>query len=175
MRWLGAAGAGFGLLALSHALTIWIFLAALVFAVLHFRSRLRAAAWLVAPVLILYIPWLLRNYLVSGNPAGVAFYALFAQLGLSEAGLMRQLFFDLHSLNAGAIRAKINDNLLAQTGDLFRYFGWSVVALFFFPALLPSLPPGRDRERALAGSRALGRRFCRNGDLRDRRGAWGRG
>ncbi len=136
LRWLGAAGAGFGLLALSHALTIWIFLAALVFAVLHFRPRFRAAACLLAPVLILYTPWLLRNYLVSGNPAGVAFYALFSQLGLSEAGLMRLLLFDLHSLNAGAIRAKINDNLLAQTGDLFRYFGWSVVALCFFPALL---------------------------------------
>ncbi len=34
------------------------------------------------------------------------------------------------------MRAKINDNLLAQTGELFRYFGWSAVALFFFPASL---------------------------------------
>ncbi|MGI8957964.1 MAG: ArnT family glycosyltransferase [Chthoniobacterales bacterium] len=135
-RWLGAAGLGFGLLALSHALTIWICLAALVFVILHFRPRLRAAAWLVAPVLILYTPWLLRNYLVCGNPAGVAFYALFGQLGASEAGQMRSLVFDLHSLNAGMLRAKINDNLMEQMGALFRYFGGSVVALFFFPAIL---------------------------------------
>lgn len=121
---------------MSHALTIWIFLAALVFALLHFRPRLRAALWLALPVLLLYTPWLLRNYLITGNPAGVAFYALFGQLGPSEAGLMRSLFFDLQGVNTGMLRAKLHDNLLGQTGDLFRYFGWSAVALFFFPAIL---------------------------------------
>jgi 4-amino-4-deoxy-L-arabinose transferase-like glycosyltransferase len=135
-RWLGAAGVGFGLLALSHALTIWIFLAGLLFTVWNFRPRLRSAAWLLAPVLLLYTPWLLRNYLVCSNPAGVAFYAFFGQLGASEAGQMRNLAFDWHSLSAGLLRAKINDNILAQTGEIFRHFGWSVVALFFFPALL---------------------------------------
>src|SRR5207244_4347485 len=35
--WLAVAGFGFGLLALSHALTIWIFIAALVFSVLFFQ------------------------------------------------------------------------------------------------------------------------------------------
>ncbi len=136
LRWLGAAGAGFGLLALSHALTIWIFFAALGLVLVHFRPRLRAAAWLVAPMLLLYCPWLLRNYLVSGSPGGIASYALVGQFGSSEAGVMRSLVFDWHSLSASGVRAKINDNLLAQTGDLFRYFGWSVVALFFFAALL---------------------------------------
>ncbi len=135
-RWLGAAGVGFGLLALSHALTIWIFLAALAFTLVHFRSRLRSAAWLVGPVVLLYTPWLLRNYLVCGNPAGIAFYALFGQFGASEAGQMRKLAFDWHSVSAGMLRAKINDNLFGQTGEIFRYFGWSVVAMFFFPAVL---------------------------------------
>ena len=70
LRWLGVAGAGFGLLALSHALTICIFLAALAFTLLHFRSRVRASLWLAAPVFLLYTPWLLRNWLVCGNPGG---------------------------------------------------------------------------------------------------------
>jgi len=82
---------------------------------------------LLAPVLLLYTPWLLRNYLVSGNPAGIAFYAFFGWLGASEAGQMRDLAFDWLSLNAGLLRAKINDNILAQTGEIFRYFGWSMV------------------------------------------------
>ena len=37
--WLGLVGFGFGLLALSHALTIWMFLAALVFSFFFFRPR----------------------------------------------------------------------------------------------------------------------------------------
>src|SRR5207245_3858006 len=36
-RWLAAVGVGFGLLALSHALTIWIFAGALIFCVFFFR------------------------------------------------------------------------------------------------------------------------------------------
>src|SRR6202035_928735 len=37
--WLLAAGAGFGFMALSHALTLWIFAGALVFTALYFRPR----------------------------------------------------------------------------------------------------------------------------------------
>ena len=40
-RWLAAAGAGFGLLALSHALTLWIFAGAIIFLAIYFRSRIR--------------------------------------------------------------------------------------------------------------------------------------
>ena len=134
--WLGLVGAGFGLLALSHALTIWIFLPALVFSVLHFRPRLWTALLLLAPFVLLYGPWLWRNYLVCGNPAGIAFYSFFNQIGLSEAGQMRQSAIDIHVLSLGALRTKIGANLTDQTGRIFQYFGWSVVALFFFAALL---------------------------------------
>ena len=135
-RWLGLAGAGFGLLALSHALTIWIFLAALTFATAYFRPRLRTVALLLGPFLLLYTPWLWRNFLVSGNPLGMGFFALFDQLGSSEAGLMRQTAFDWHRLSLAAVLAKLNDNVVDQAGRIFQYLGWSVVALFFFAALL---------------------------------------
>src|ERR1700730_17615739 len=42
--WVVLVGAGFGLLALTHALTIWIFLGALIFCVFFFRPRGWAAA-----------------------------------------------------------------------------------------------------------------------------------
>ena len=134
--WLALVGAGFGLLALSHALTIWIFLPALAFSIFYFQPRLRTAVWMLAPFVLLYGPWLLRNYLVCGNPAGVAFYSFFDQIGLSEAGQMRQTVVDFHALSLGALRTKIGDNFTDQTGRIFQYFGWSVVALFFFAALL---------------------------------------
>lgn len=63
-HWLLLAGVGFGLLALTHALTFWIFLPALLFVALYFRPHLRSAGRLLAPVAVLYAPWLLRNYLV---------------------------------------------------------------------------------------------------------------
>lgn len=135
-NWLVAIGAGFGLLALSHALTIWIFLPALVFAVLYFRPRLWTAVWLLAPFLLLYAPWLLRNWIVCGNPAGIAFFSFFDQFGLSEAGLMRRTGIDFQTLSVGAFRNKIGENLADQTGKILQYFGWSVVALFYFVALL---------------------------------------
>ncbi len=134
--WLVLVGAGFGLLALSHALTIWIFLPALVFAVLYFRPRLRTAVLLLAPFVLLYAPWLVRNYLVCGNPAGAAVYSFFDQIGLSEAGHMRHTGIDFHALGLGVLRNKLGDNITSQTGRIFQYFGWSVVALFFFAALL---------------------------------------
>ncbi|MDQ3198171.1 MAG: glycosyltransferase family 39 protein [Verrucomicrobiota bacterium] len=136
LRWLGLAGVGFGLLALSHALTIWIFVAALIFAGCALRPRGPVLVWLLGPFLLLYTPWLLRNYLVCGNPAGIALFSVFDQLGGTEAGLMRHTSFDWHTLSLGAVLAKLNDNVFDQTSRIFQYLGWSVVALFFFAALL---------------------------------------
>jgi len=134
--WLIAVGAGFGLLALSHALTIWIFLPALIFSIIYLQPRLRTAGLLLAPFFLLYAPWLLRNYFVCGNPAGAAIYSFFDQIGLSEAGHMRQSAIDFSAIGLGALRNKLAGNLTNQTDKLFQYFGGSVVALFFFAALL---------------------------------------
>ena len=72
--WLAGAGVGFGLLALSHALTIWIFVGALIFCIFYFRPRGWAAVIMLAAFVIIYTPWLVRTYAVSGNPGGVAVY-----------------------------------------------------------------------------------------------------
>lgn len=134
--WLVAAGVGFGLLALSHALTIWIFLPALIFCAIYFRPRGWAALLVLLPFLVLYLPWLARNWWVCGNPGGVAIYSFFDGIRMSEAAHMRHLAIDFCGLTAGFWRAKITGNIIQQIGAIFRYLGWSVVALFFFPALL---------------------------------------
>ncbi len=134
--WLAAAGVGFGLLALSHALTLWIFLPALIFCAIHFRPRAWAAILVLVPVVVLYTPWLLRNYVVSGNPGGVAIFSFFDQIGMSEAGHMRHLGIDFHALSLGAWRNKVTGNLTNQMGQILHYFGWSIVALFFFATVL---------------------------------------
>src|ERR1700730_4706793 len=133
--WLVAVGAGFGLLALTHALTLWIFATALVFCIFFFRPRARAAVIVLSAFAIIYLPWLLRTYLICGNPAGVAFYSLFDGIGHNEDGWMRRMELGLPG-GPAAFWTKITTNLIAQSGRIFEYFGFSVVAVMFFAGLL---------------------------------------
>jgi 4-amino-4-deoxy-L-arabinose transferase-like glycosyltransferase len=144
--WLAAIGAGFGLLALTHALTLWIFLGALPFLVFFFRPRVRTLTIVLGVFAILYLPWLVRNYIVCGNPGGVAIYTVLDGLGHSETGWMRRLDLNLAGIGPAALCNKVMTNLIAQFGQIFQYFGWSIVALMFFPALLYSF---KRRETAL--------------------------
>jgi hypothetical protein len=133
--WLAAVGVGFGLLALTHALTIWMFIPALIFCVFYFRPCGWAAVIVLAAFIIIYTPLLLRNFVISGNPAGAAIYSVLEGLGHSEAGWMRHVDLGMVGVGPGALRDKFTSNLLAQSGQLFAYLGWSVVAVMFFAAL----------------------------------------
>ncbi len=136
--WLAAAGVGFGLLALTHALTIWIFLGALVFSILFFRPRGWAAMIVLVPFVLIYTPWLIRNYMICGNPAGVAIYSILDNVRYSEAGWMRRIGLDTGGIGPGFFRTKISANLITQFGSIFKYLGWSVVAPVFFLSTLHS-------------------------------------
>ncbi|MEY2547081.1 MAG: hypothetical protein QOG48_2198 [Verrucomicrobiota bacterium] len=134
--WLAVMGVGFGLLALTHALTIWMFIAAVIFCVFFFRPRGWAAIIVLAAFAIIYMPWLLRTFVVSGNPAGAAIYSVLDGTGgHTEAGWMRMVDVDLAGVGPRAFRDKLTTNLFAQTGRIFDYLGWSIVALTFFVAL----------------------------------------
>ena len=134
--WLALSGVGFGLLALSHALTIWIFIAALLFCAVFFRPRGWAALIVLVAFTILYLPWLARNYAVSGHPGGVAIYAILDGINGSEAAHMRRVDVDWSAMRPGLFRDKIIGNFTSQLGRLVEYLGWSVVALMFFAGLL---------------------------------------
>ena len=135
--WLALVGLGFGLLGLSHALTMFIFVAALIFFVFFFRPRGWAALIPLAVFAVVYFPWLVRNYFVSGNPAGLAFYSVLDGVGHTEAGWMRHISLNLEGA-AGplAFEDKVVRNFFLQAGNLFGYFGYSVVAIIFFASLL---------------------------------------
>ncbi|HXX41381.1 MAG TPA: glycosyltransferase family 39 protein [Chthoniobacterales bacterium] len=134
--WLIAVGIGFGFLALSHALTVWIFVAAFACSLVFFRPRGRVAIVMLSAFAVIYLPWLLRNFMVCGNPGGVAIYSILDGLGPSEAGWMRRIPVGLQGISTGALRDKFLTNLMSQSGHLVAYFGFNVVALMFFPALL---------------------------------------
>ncbi len=135
-KWLIAVGVSFGLLALAHALTIWIFLAVLIFSIFFFAPRGIAAAILLGAFAIVYLPWVIRTYAVSGSLGGVAFYSVFDGISKSEATWMRQLQFSSENIGIGSFRTKISGNLITQFQRIFQYLGWNVVAAAFFVALL---------------------------------------
>ena len=134
--WLALVGFGFGLLALSHALTIWIFLAALIFSFFFFRPRGWAAVIVLGMFMLLYTPWLVRNYIVCGNPMGIAMYSVLDGIMVSEAGHMRRVDLNLEDVGPGHFRSKIVRNVIGQANRIFEHLGWSVVAMMFFAALL---------------------------------------
>ena len=134
--WLALAGVGFGFLALSHALTIWIFIAALLFCVLFFQPRGWAALIVLVAFTIIYTPWLVRNYAVAGHPGGVAIYSIFHDINGTEAGHMRKVDLDLAEMRPGLFRNKLTRNLQSQFGRMVEYLGWSIVAVMFFAGLL---------------------------------------
>ena len=134
--WLAAVGAGFGLLALTHGLTIWIFVPALIVMAFFFEPRGWAAALVLAVFLALYLPWLIRTWIVCGNPAGIAFYSVLDGLGRTETGWMRQMSVYAEGLGPAALRDKMIGNVILQMGRIFEYLGWSVVAAMFFVSLL---------------------------------------
>jgi hypothetical protein len=136
LPWLGAVGLGFGLLALTHALTIWIFVAAVIFCLVFFRPRGLAGLVVLAGLFILYGPWLVRNQIVTGDPGGIAIYSVFDGTGGHDlAGWMRHNDLALENAGPGAFRDKIAANILGQTGRIYEYLGWSIAALTFFVAL----------------------------------------
>jgi hypothetical protein len=134
--WMAAIGAGFGLLALTHALTLWIFAAFFIFACFFFRPRRLMLPVLSAAFGILYLPWLIRTFLVCHNPAGVAIYSILDGIGQSEAGWMRHISVSFEGAGLGALRDKALTNVFVQFGHLFDYFGLNVVALMFFVSVL---------------------------------------
>lgn len=143
--WPAGVGLGFGLLALLHAITFWMLAAALLFFAFYFRPRLRALLVIIAIVAALYSPWLLRNFILTGNPGGVAIYSVLDGISHSEAGHMRRVQSDIAGMSAGALRDKMLTNFSTQLSGMFGNFGDSIVALMFFVSLLHSF---RNREAA---------------------------
>lgn len=135
--WLALAGLLLGLITLAHGLGCWLFVGALVFVALHFRPRALAALALVVPFALVVGPWLARNYSASGNPFGLAGYALLDGVGGSTALRMR----GLDPLTAGVsplyLRPKLMTGIVAQLGaGLGRTAGGGFLAVGFFLALL---------------------------------------
>ncbi len=145
--WIALTGGFFGLLALAHWLTTWLFLGLLIFTALYFTRRGILIGILLGIFALFTGVWGYLNYQSTGNPLGAGLYAFYGGLGGtgSEEALFRDLEQSAGGLNFQGFLRKIVGNSLAQVTDLYGYLGGVVAAPLFFLSLLH---PFRRKEIA---------------------------
>jgi len=135
MLWqLAAVAFLLGLCTLSQPVTAWIFLGFLVFTAAWFRPRSVSTLLVFFVFLLVVGPWLVRNYMVSGNPLGLGIFAILDGTTGSESFFMRNLQPDMSAF--GAVRAKLRGGFTGQFENLFTFLGFNAPAAAFFFALL---------------------------------------
>jgi hypothetical protein len=135
-RYLVLLGILLGLMALSHAATLWIAAGAILFCGLHFRWRIRAA---LIPLLIclgLFSIWIVRDYAVSKTPFGISPIAFLDNDLLTGGSWMREAAPDYSTISFPTVRHRILDELRNQAGSLYLLLGGIIVAPVFFVSLL---------------------------------------
>ena len=132
---LFGAGLLFGFMILAHALAAWIFLGWLVFAAVYFPPRGIAALAALAAVLMVTLPWTVRNYSVCGNPFGLSIYTAITSGATPEEGYLRSLD-DAPPISGAELFSKIKSGIAEQIKSLFAYLGMNMAAGAFFLALL---------------------------------------
>jgi len=135
-RWLLGCAVLFGLLALAHALTLWIAGGALIFIALYFPPRWLSASLFAGVILLCYTPWMVRNARVCGNPVGLGWYAGLAEIKGTENAIMRSMEPPFSKVSPRFFRNKVQTKVTAQFYHILEYLGGIIVAPVFFIALL---------------------------------------
>ncbi len=136
LAWLSATAVLFGLLALTHGLTIWMFVGALIFVGFAFRPLGRDAAVMAAIFMVIYTPWMVRNQQVCGTPVGLGWYSGLHQIRGTESELMRSQDVSLAGLSPLTFRNKVQSQTVEQVYTLTSLLGAAMMALVFFVTLL---------------------------------------
>jgi hypothetical protein len=135
-RWLLGCAFAFGLLGLTHALTLWIAAGALVFITIYFPPRWRSASIFAGVIILCYAPWMVRNAHVCGTPVGLGWYAGLSEIKGTENSIMRSMEPPFSRVSFLFFRNKVQAHLIDQAERLVEYLGGVLVAAVFFVALL---------------------------------------
>lgn len=122
------------LMTLTSPLASWIFLGFTIFVFSWFRQRVLSGLLVIVIFVLTVSPWLIRNYLVCGNPLGLTMYSVLDGTSGSELSFMSNLQPDLRAF--GMVRDKLRGGFSNQFENFFAFFGYSVVAVAFFFSLL---------------------------------------
>ena len=131
---LAAAAVLFGLMTLAQPLCSWIFLGFLVFVFSWFQPRAVSGLLVFFVFAAVVSPWLVRNYLVCGNPLGLAIFSILDGTAGSEHAVMSTMQPDMAAF--GSVRGKLRGGLLDQFQNLFSFLGYNLAGAAFFFSLL---------------------------------------
>ncbi|MEZ5300612.1 MAG: glycosyltransferase family 39 protein [Verrucomicrobiales bacterium] len=144
--WIALTGGFFGLLALAHWLTVWIFLGAIVFVAAYFRPRGVLAIMMAAIFLAIISFWGYHNYKNSGSIVGSGIYSFYSGLNNGEEEwVMRNADPKTDDFSLDGLPTKLVYGSLRQVNDLYSFLGSIVAAPLFFLSLLHAF---RRREIA---------------------------
>jgi len=130
--YLCLAAVAFALMILTHGAAAFIFAGWIVFVMIFFVPRaVLAIVPLIIGVLVL-MPWMMRNYLICGNPLGLSSIGILGSTNL-YADYLR---FDISSSLGFNLRNALTSGVTGQLGSLLSYLGINIVAMTFFLTLL---------------------------------------
>ena len=122
------------LMTLASPLASWIFLGFTIFVFSWFRQRALSGLLVILIFSLVVSPWLVRNYLVCGNPFGLTIYSVLDGTSGSELSFMSNLQPDLRAFDM--VRTKLRGGFSSQFENFFSFFGYSIAAVAFFFSLL---------------------------------------
>lgn len=122
------------LMTLASPLASWIFFGFTIFVFSWFRQRVLSGLLVILIFSIIVSPWLVRNYIICGNPFGLTIYSVLDGTSGSELSFMSNLQPDLRAFDM--VRAKLRGGFSAQFENFFSFFGYSITAVAFFFSLL---------------------------------------
>jgi hypothetical protein len=126
------SGFFFGLLALSHWMTLWIFIGYFIFACFYFRPRGVIAVGLAAIMLLFIAGPVIFNWTQTGEAKGTAFHAIHGAGGAADSA-MRQV--DSPDFNVKGLLARTAQSTLLQISNVHNYLGGLILAPAFFLCL----------------------------------------
>lgn len=127
------SGFMFGLLALAHWMTLWIFFGYILFAVSYFKPRGIAAIFVTLIVAIFIVGPLIFNAKNSDGLMGTAYYYINGSTGVVQDYNFRQL--DLPKMDVRNLITRTIKTTLLQTNNIHSHIGGFFMATGFFLAL----------------------------------------
>lgn len=127
------SGIMFGLLALAHWMTLWIFLGYFLFTVTYFRPRGITAIFITLTVAFFIVGPLIFNAKYSDGMMGTAYYYIDGSTGYVQDYRFRQLA--LPSMDVRDLILRVIKTTLQQTNNIHSHIGGFFMATGFFLAL----------------------------------------
>jgi hypothetical protein len=133
---LAGLGFFFGLMALTHPLTLWISAGVGVFSAFYFRGGIPRFLVPLIICLAMFSVWIVRDFQVTRTPFGISQFAWLDGLSLSESGWMRELEPDTTGYSLSEFRKRALGDFRYQLGSLYTLLGGVILAPLFFVSLL---------------------------------------